>query len=253
MTTFITKCIQRNAPILFLKLGDGEYQCVNRYSGGNCDRDIYTPKLSENLKMSIKFLMDENSDNILFGQWHSSQLEVCFWTSLSNCDINWEKYHSLMIDSEDTIEKIELYKSIKTSKLKKIIVCNPLLIKSKILLDADYLIHVPFNNWFDTQFENVLNQIKDLFEKDEQFIMITSCGMGAKVLLCECFKLYPQSIFLDFGSAIDLICTKKISRGWELSYEKYMQLLSEIIPANWDDEKFNFIYNDAIYKLGVHL
>jgi hypothetical protein len=120
------------------------------------------------------------------------------------------------------------------------------MVKAKILLNIDHMIHVPLYNWFDTQLESIITKIKNIVS-DEPFIVLTSCGMGAKVLICELTKLFPSGIFLDVGSALDLLCTKKDSRGREYSYDS---LLSEfknqdIIPDNWDDPKYDYIYKSA--------
>jgi len=69
---------------------------------------------------------------------------------------------------------------------------------------------VPFNNWFDKYYETVIEHTAKLIGEDGNHIIITCCGMGAKVIICELKKRFPRGIYLDFGSALDLICTKKI-------------------------------------------
>ena len=63
------------------------------------------------------------------------------------------------------------------------------------------------------------------------------------------FKWY----YLDFGSAIDLICTKRDSRGREYDYIYIEKLLSEILPNDWNDSQFEYIYQEAKNTLGIHL
>jgi len=136
-------------------------------------------------------------------------------------------------------------------------VCNELLIKSKLLLNADEIILVPFNNWFDTEFENILDKICKLINTDDNHMVITCCGMSAKVLICELYKRFPNGIYLDFGHALDFICTKKDSRGiesnWGYNYEYIYEFLKELLPEEWDDDKYNYIYEEAKQKLGIHL
>ena len=38
---------------------------------------------------------------------------------------------------------------------------------------------------------------------------MTSCGQSAKVLIAELHKTYPNGIYLDVGSGLDCICTKR--------------------------------------------
>jgi hypothetical protein len=77
--------------------------------------------------------------------------------------------------------------------------------------------------------------------------------MNAKVLICELYKAYPAGIYLDFGSALDLICTKRDSRGREYTYDYLSLLLQELLPSDWESEKWNGIYEQARYKMGVHM
>jgi hypothetical protein len=115
------------------------------------------------------------------------------------------------------------------------------------------MVHVPFNNWVDTQFDTILNEIKSYINPDEQYIVLTSAGMGAKILIGELTKLFPKNIFIDIGSGLDKVCTKKTSRGWEPTYEDFMNLLSGIIPSGWDSIEYEYIFNEAQTKVGVHI
>lgn len=251
ITDHITHCVNENIPIAFLKYGDGEFLCAFNGSGSNCDRDQYTNKLSYHIKNSFKYMI-ENTTNTYIGLWHNVDNKNK-WESLVNKPVNWCNYHSIIIDNNNNEKKVNLYKAIKKSKSKKIIVCNELLIKSKYLLDADHLVIVPFNNWFDNNFNNIIEQIKNLIGDNNDHIVITCCGMSGKVLISELRKTYSTGIYLDFGSALDLICTKKDSRGREYDYTFIENLLKDLLPNNWNDTSFEYIYQNAKTKLGVHL
>ena len=58
---------------------------------------------------------------------------------------------------------------------------------------------------------------------------------------------------MDFGSALDLICTKKDSRGFPFTYEQAKEWLHELIPETWEDDKYNTLYEEAKHKMGIHL
>lgn len=252
ITNIIIDSIKNKLPMSFLKYGDGEYFCAVSYPGGNCDKDLYTEKKKNGLLTSFKYMVDE-LPNSYIGMWHSSETQNKFWSEQSVKPIKWADYHTLLMDGKNTEGKLEIYKTIKHSSLKKIYICNPLLVKAKSLLNIDVMIRVPFNNWFDNELENLVQIITKNIEPNEQCIIMTSAGMGAKVLICELSKLFPNNIYLDFGSALDKICTKTTSRGWEPSYEEFMNILKDIIPENWNDDAYNYIYEQAKYKLGVHL
>jgi len=253
ISSLISESIKNKTPISFSKYGDGEFFCVHSYDGHNCDDDNYTAKKKDGLINSFKYMIDK-AENSYIGLWESST-QYIFWEGLVEQPVKWAKYHSLILNDESVEDKVQLYKTIKESPMKKIIVCNELLVKSKILFDIDHVIHVPFNNWFDTQFDSLLGQIKEIIEsyENEKFIIMTCAGMGAKVLICELSKLFPNNIYLDFGSALDKICTKRESRGWEPSYDELIDRLKEIIPENWNDPCYDYIYPEARWKIGMHL
>lgn len=251
----ISECILNKIPILFVKYGDGEYNCAKGLHGHNCDNDEYTNKLSNLLKKS--FIYISNIPNSYIGLWHSNN-NTKFWESLVANNINWAVYHTVIIDSihDDNFKrKLNLYYIIQKSTLKKYIICNPLLIKSKLLFNATKLIHVPFQNWFDKYFDNLIKFVCQEIGDDEQPIVITCCGMGAKVVIAELHKKFPRGIFLDFGSAIDFICTKRDSRGYANSYtyEELHNLLSHILPDDWHDPQYEPLYLEAKQKMGIHL
>jgi len=258
ITNYLTECIEKNVPVSFSKYGDGEACCVGGNGNENCDRDPMTPKLRTKLKESFVYMVD-TAENAYLGLWHDTSV-IDFWKQFVTKEIKWAKYHTVLFDndlnekSESFYAKVKLYKTIKLSPVKKIMVCNPFMIKAKPLLNIDYMIHVPLYNWFDTQLESIITKIKNIV-KDEPFILLTSCGMGAKVLICEVTKIRPNGIFIDIGSALDLLCTKKDSRGREYSYETLLGEFKkqDMIPNTWDDPMYDYIYTAASTSLGVHL
>ena len=259
-----TDCIVNNKPIVYCKYGDGEHYCAAKYSHNinrgdcNCDNDAYTQKLSEGLRNSFTYIT--NQDNTFIAKWWSKET-IDYWENIALKKVNWVFYHSLLfvphelISDSHFIKKSKIYKAVKESKLKKIIVCNHLLIKSKILLNLDDVVVVPLNSWFDTQFDTVLNQVRQLIGEDGNHIVLTACGQSAKVLIAELHKTHPNGIYLDVGSGLDCICTKKETRGFSFKYEQIYSKFKEhnFIPDDWDDSKYDFIYNEASNKLGTHL
>jgi hypothetical protein len=256
ISNIIIDCINNKKPVSFSKYGDGEYFCANfndgnKYGGHNCDKDNYTDKKKTELINSFKYMVDE-TPNAYIGFWNDGN-QCKFWNSLVSKDVNWAKYHTFIMDDDSINEKIDLYKTIKFSPIKKIYICNPLLIKAKKLLNIDHMVHVPFNNWFDNLFDEVINNLKNIINPHEQYIIMTSAGMGAKCLISELTKLFPNNIYLDIGSALDTICTKRATRDRYRSYEKIMHHLRDIIPDDWNSNEYDYIYNEARVKLGLHM
>jgi hypothetical protein len=257
-TAFLSNCVQFNIPISFSKYGDGEYNCVASIDSHNCDKDKYTEKLKQRLTESFLYMVKE-TDNSFIGLWPNETSQE-FWESLSGNKIKWVDYHSIIIRQNDLLtnrdvlkSKINLFKSIQNSPLKKIIICNKLLIKASLLFNTTHTIQIPFNNWFDDYIETVVESACNIIENDGNHIVITCCGMGAKVIISELKKRFPKGIYLDFGSALDILCTKKDSRGFDYTYDDIKREMIDILPNNWEDKQFDYIYEEACEKLGVHL
>jgi hypothetical protein len=216
--------------------------------------------LSNGILTSFKYLAEKT--NVLIGAWHNE--DICrFWQNLVSRRIQWVDYHTIIIDVKDITEnrseldkKIALFKTIQETQLPKIIVCNELLQRAAVFLNTDLMINVPLRNWFDTKFGEILKQIICAIEKSSgQCIVMFAAGMSSKVLIGELHKIFPQNIYLDFGSALDLLCTRRDSRGRGYSYEILCENLAPILPAVeiWNDPKYNNIYDVAQIQLGIHL
>jgi len=256
-TPIITECIKNNRPIVFIKLGDGEFSCANRWPGHNCDHDNNTRAKGDGIINSVRYLTS-NSINVHFGLWPDSGKQA-FWERLSTKPIPWTHYHSILIDKRDILEqsttlhdKITLFKTIKESPLKKIFICNELLVKAKQLLNIDSMIYIPLKNWFDTELGRIIQEAQSNIDQNGTITLI-ACGMGGKVLITELVKLFPKGIFLDIGSGLDFLCTQRDSRGHGYSYEELKTAFKDLLPADWDDEKYNSIITQARGALGIHL
>lgn len=250
ITNLLSECIRSRTPVSFSKYGDGEYACAKLFNGHNCDADFYTEKKQIALIESFKY-MAESAPNAYMSYW-SNELSP-YWQSLTQAQVRWGKLHTLIFDDDSINEKVELYKTIKESNMKKIYICNPLMVKAKPLLNIDLMLYIPINNWFDTLFGELIQTLKNVIMQDEQYIIMCSAGMGAKVIICELTKLFPNNIYLDVGSALDTICTKRVTRDHNRTYEKVAYYLKDILPTDWNDPKYDYIYEEAKNKMGIHM
>jgi len=250
----LTTCIQNKTPICYSKYGDGEYICANygnvpEAGDVNCDNDSYSKKKGQGIIESFKYIVND-LDNAYIGAWENESV-TNYWKSLVDENkIKWAYYHTFIIGDEDfgtdqLEKKVALYKAIQDSSLKKIMICNPLLIKAKDLFKVDEMIHVPFNNWFESHYEQLLDHIKLKIDDEEQPIILTACGMSAKILIADLAKVYPKGIFLDIGSATDFLCTTCDTRGRKYRYPDIFNLFEPILPHDWHDPKYNEIYENS--------
>jgi hypothetical protein len=239
----ICSSIKNKTPILFTKYGDGEYLCAISTVGNNCDGDNYTPNKKDKLIESFKYIYKVNNSYI--GLWTDITIKK-YWESLVN-PIKWCDYHSIIIH-DNNIQKVQIYKEIKYSTMKKIYVCNSSLNSVKDILNIDIIINIPDNNWFE-QYEYIFKEIKNHIS--EQCIVMTSAGMASKILISDLHKLFPMNIYLDFGSAMDKICTKKETRAGQMEYEKLKEILKEILPNDLDWKFYLDTYPD-LRQNGIH-
>ena len=250
-TQQLTEYIQTNTPCLFIKYGDGELFAAKYLDGGNCDGTPYTKNLGDKLREAFVYIYKQ--PNVMLGAWHDSSA-VEFWNGLvEGAPVNWVHYHTVLIDSLDSTDKLLLFKAIKESSRKKIYIANPLLKKALPLLNIDTHVEVDYSNWFDTNYDAVFSSIKSAVENDSNTIILTSAGMGAKYLITDLHKLYPNAIYIDIGSGLDTICTKRDSRGYSPQYDALRNYLQSIIPENWESPEYMNIYNEARHRLGRHL
>ena len=251
MTSALLSYIKNDQPCIFVKYGDGEYLAANYHHGANCDRTPYTLALGLKLRESFKYLTEQ--PNSMIGNWHSNPQIGAFWQSLTQSPVNTVDYHTVLIDSLNKPEKLELFRAIKESRRKKLYVCNPLLKKSKILLDLDVLVPVDFSDWFQQSYQQVLDTVSSHVTLDSETLIMTSAGMGAKALIADLHKKFPKAIYIDIGSGLDTLCTKRDSRGYSPPYEDLCKFMEPILPESWNSEEYESIYQEARMRLGVHL
>ena len=250
ITNMLSECIRSGIPVSFSKYGDGEYACANAFAGHNCDADFYTQKKQIALIESFKY-MAENAPNAYMSYW--TEEISSYWQTLTKTNIKWAKLHTFILDDDAVESKIDLYKTIKTSPLKKIYICNPLMEKARTLLNIDWMVFIPMNNWFDTLFEELIQRLNTVISADEQCIIMCSAGMSSKIIICELTKLFPNNIYFDIGSALDTICTKRVTRDQRRTYENALYHMRELIPGDWNDPKYDYIYEEAKNKMGLHM
>ena len=239
-TQTLTEYINTNTPCMFVKYGDGEMLAATYSQGENCDRTPYTTNLGDKLRLS--FIYNSQQSNSLIAIWHNINSHKLFWESLlSNekqiSNVNCVNYHTIIIDYlHSSSDKLELYKAIKYSKRNKIYIANNNMGKSKTIFNIDHHISIHPNNWFETEYQSVFNDVTKKIIDDSNTMVLTSAGMGAKYLISELHRLYPNAIYLDIGSAFDIICTGIETRG---EPEQTYSFMSEYLQPLTDKKIIN--------------
>ena len=63
-------------------------------------------------------------------------------------------------------------------------------------------------------------------------------------------KNIPNELFFTL---LDTICTKRTTREFTIDYDFCYNFFKDILPDNWNDPKYDYIYPKAQNKLGLHL
>ena len=249
-TQQLTQFIISNTPCIFVKYGDGEFAAANYSQGANCDGTSYSVQLGNSLRHSFEYIT--NQPNALIGAWHSAST-LPFWENLTQKKVNWVNYHTILIDKIENFDKLLLFKSIKETQRKKIYVANPLLRKATVLLNIDTHVKIAYSDWFYTSFEETFEAVKKEILEDSNTMILFSAGMGAKYLISRIHMEFPNVIYIDVGSGLDHICTKKDTRGYSPPYDDLCSYLQPILPENWESDQYSSLYLDARTNLGKNM
>lgn len=228
----ITNFINNKIPCVYAKYGDGEYLASigGRGMYGNCDMTPYTPKLQK--AMNESFIYISKLNNSYLGQYHGETFN--HWNNFTSFPKKWANYHLFIfytLKNDLNEEKHNLYKAIKYTSLQKIYICNKEMVdKSKIILNIDNHIIVDSNNWFENNFDTILNNTLNTIKDPHNVLILTSAGMGAKPLIAAIHQKNPNSIILDVGSALDFICTGKATRAYadQQEYNELQQFFNNL-------------------------
>jgi len=218
--------IKQEKPFYFEKWGDGEYHCIKQNlepQYQNCDGDDYTNKMGADLLVALDEI-EQDSINHYCGQWPYHKEMIDFYNKY---EFNFVNFHRFMFYDGDYDEKIEIFRSIKRSKLKKIYVCNESLVKKlRPLLRVDEFLIIPKNNWYDQRAEEVLRRLKNMM--DRKSIVMFSCGSADHILINKLKQWNRDNILISIGSGLDWYATGKKTRSQEISEEEYLAKINSI-------------------------
>ena len=211
----IVKFIKQNKSFIFVKFGDGEYYASIQSPGGNCDGTLYTPKLGNGIIESFKYL--NQFPDVYIGKWEERSVPNYFQSLTSDKIVNWENYNILIARTRDEFlnRTLPYFKAIRNAKQQKIYVCNSTMVKlSKNILNIDNHIVIDPSNWFELNYDEILHNTINCINDPNNVLILTSAGMGAKVLIADIYKKFSNSIIIDIGSALDLICSGRRTRDY---------------------------------------
>ena len=243
-TQLLAGSIERDDAVAFIELGERERRCVQAEDD---DGNDYAPSLMA----AVRHLAA--SSGVHFGASTTG-----IWEHLTRAsNMRWLHRHSAVPDDQAlrTPHLLRLYSAIRDSTRTKILVGNALLAKAVILLRLDAHVVVPQGEWFGAHYARVCADVQRAAkQKGGRLLVVTCCGLGAKVLIGDLHRQHPNGIFIDVGSGLDLLCTRKDSRGVTHTYDQLQLYFKPILPPAWHDVAHESIYRDAAAaSFGQHL
>lgn len=209
----ITDSIQNNKSIVYAKYGDGEYYAAINMPGMNIDRTPFTPELGIGIINSFTYLTQIPTVHI--GKREELPV-ITYFQSLVSYPIQWMDYNLFFFNSAtEFIKREAMYRAIRDAKQQKIYICNKTLVdRSKDIFKIDKHIVIDKSDWFQKNYETIRSTAISSVKNPASVIFLLSAGMGAKVLIADLYKQFPNAIILDIGSALDLLCGLIRSRDY---------------------------------------
>jgi hypothetical protein len=153
--------------------------------GSNGELHPYSKELGEHLREAKEFLWDK--PNLFISEWANKDSRVFFDALLSH------------EDNYLTEDLKEFYKLLKDDPRPKYYFARDRNKEACKVFNMQF-IEVPWPNSY-SYLEQVKQQVKEIAKPD--IIILFSCGMLAKIMIYECFKIEPNMTVLDMGSAFD--------------------------------------------------
>lgn len=225
MINFFTEKIKNNENFSFVKLGDGEIDCMIGRNGTNCDNHNYSNELAEKLKESF---IELSKQGALFGDWFNSN------PPRNQRDVENINYYSNFINSNNLTIKLvrpfevlltgwgnlsndnllNFYKVVKETKRRKIYVGPKVMEGVNKMLNTDYFVEIPKTNAFDDR-DRILSEIKNTLIDDS--IIILTVGLMSPYISSEILKTNKNVTILDVGSGLDPVFIGSTRSGGQAS------------------------------------
>ncbi len=190
----------------FVKIGDGEEQCMFNRQGQTCDGQMYSKALGACLR--------ENYAQMA-GKYH-----VVHWAQQDLVNL-------ILHRKPNDLHKLKAFwGEIRRSKSIKVFIGPKRLEWVKTFLKCEF-IEVPEQNAFD-EIDRVMVDFRPYFRANS--IAMFSCGPAAKVMIARVLKVPGTVTCLDCGSAFDPIC------GIESRTEQYCHTELRERYADWFKE-----------------
>jgi len=215
--------IQAKIPTSFFRFGDGQIQAILGCSGNNCDGELYTKELGENLHRVAK---DALQNEKAFVGDYGAIIErekapyMDEWNHLSKDRKAMLIHYECPLLMRKSAALLNFYKTIKEDKRKKAFLGPIQNIDATKILDAEY-IEYPRHYKYLSEIDNIL--------KDKDFdVLISGAGMGSAIPIYDDWVKHPERTYINVGSAFDPVFSGH-TRSYQLDMKQARDFFSELL------------------------
>ena len=215
----LTRFIKDGVPVIFLKFGDGEVECMKvtdtkdlstQAPKHNCDSDVYYPELSQVMKAAFLYFAYQSYGkhrHVYLGKWHFDP-EIDYLSKLTyevhphKPIIPFANYHLVMND-KGALKSPNMREFVRTirdhAEYHKIIISNGQNRLLQSIFLADSFVETPPRCLF-LVFDQIAKQVSEIIDQARQenpmqkILLLTSCGLSAKALVYYLYQKYGDDL-----------------------------------------------------------
>lgn len=205
--------LESQRPFVFVKFGDGEFECMAGGAGQNCDGQEYSPDLQRALIESWQFLT--GLDNARLTCWCPERIAKRLPAEVS---LNGRAYldHDALLFHEMGPGLEAFYRVLMADRRQKVLVAPTQLAPAATLLGCHRFVEVPRPGAFSCRqeiFRKMTNQ------DTRKAIFLFCAGPAAKVLIADLIRADQTVTCLDLGSALDPIYIGETRTGQPIAFQ----------------------------------
>ena len=187
LTEWINR-IEKKEPFLCLSMGVEEYVCASRNVSFPYHHQNTHAHVNSRLMDAFRYMVDEYKLPCYVTRWGEDSRVPNFWESIVNRHPHW-------VDP-DIVNRSPLWEAIQQR--------TTILVGHKQFSTNRY-VHISTGKWYDTKYEQILEQVKKTMDECEHPIVLVCCGVEGKLIIASLCRHRPEATYID----VDEPCLEK--------------------------------------------
>jgi len=221
--------IERRAPTLFLRFGDGALECIYGCGGKQtCDGEAYSKGLAAGLldaAVAADLDCGVPDAKVYWGDWRtadggSKPRYLAEWDGFRSTD---EMLHfEALLLMRESAALVDFYRAVKRDTRRKLFMGPCWNAGAARMLGADHLI-VPDHDLF-----RHVEHVKERLDKLDPEVVLFGAGMAGNIPVVQHWQEHPERTYIALGSAMDPLF-KGRTRAGQLTMERAKKLFAELL------------------------